>query len=77
MAKENNVKKKKQKTSVADRLMKVIDKQLKPAEEFRKEIKDRFGHNEKPEDIRVNLLYLLRREKIKRKKEGKIYKYYV
>ena len=54
-----------QKSSVAEKLLKVIDKQPRPAEEFRKEIKDRFGHNEKPEDIRVNLLYLLRREKIK------------
>lgn len=77
MAKESNMKKKKQKTSVAEKLMKVIDKRPRPAEEFRKEIKDRFGHNEKPEDIRINLLYLLRRERIKRKKEGKIYKYYV
>jgi len=57
--------------------MKVITKQPKPAEEFRQEIKDRFGHNEKPEDIRVNLLYLLRRERIKRKKDGKIYRYYI
>ena len=71
------MKKKKQKTSVADRLMKVINKQPRPAEEFRKEIKNRFGHNEKLKDIRVNLLYLLRREKIKRKKDGKLYKYYV
>ncbi len=69
--------KKNKKESVAEKIMKVIDKQPRSAEEFRKEIKDRFGHNEKPEDIRVNLLYLLRREKIKRKKEGKIYKYYI
>ena len=73
----NKNKKKNPKLSVAERLMKVIDKRPKLAEEFRKEIKDRFGYNEKPEDIRVNLLYLLRREKIKRKKDGKIYKYYV
>ncbi len=66
-----------QKSSVAEKLLKVIDKQPRPAEEFRKGIKDRFGHNEKPEGIRVNLLYLLRREKIKRKKDGKVYKYYV
>lgn len=69
--------KKNQKVSVAEKILKVIDKQPKTAEEIRKELKDRFGYNVKPEDIRVNLLYLLRREKIKRKKEGKIYKYYV
>lgn len=67
----------KSQTSVAERLMKVINKNPRLAEEFRKEIKDRFGHNEKPEDIRVNLLYLLRREKIKREKDGKFYKYYI
>ncbi|MFA6136310.1 MAG: hypothetical protein WC705_03070 [Candidatus Paceibacterota bacterium] len=77
MAKESNLRKKKQNTSVAERLIKVINKQPRTAEEFRKEIKDKLGHNEKPEDIRVNLLYLLRREKIKRKKEGSVYKYYI
>lgn len=71
------MKTKKSKISVAEKLLKVIGKQPRPAEEFRKEIKDRFGHNEKPEDIRVNLLYLLRREEIKRKKDGKVYKYYI
>lgn len=71
------MKAKNSKISLADRLMKIINKQPRAAEEFRKEIKDKFGHNEKPEDIRVNLLYLLRREKVKRKKEGKIYKYHV
>lgn len=77
MAKESNMKKKKQKTSVAEKLIKVIDKRSKTAEEIQKKLKDGFGYNIKPEDIRVNLLYLIRREKIKRKKEGKIYKYYV
>lgn len=71
------MKKRKQKASVAEKIMKVIDGRPRPAEEFRKEIKDRFGHNEKPEDIRINLLYLLRREQIKRRKDGKIYKYYI
>lgn len=71
------MKKKKQKASVAEKIMKVVDKRPKTAEEIKKELKDRFGHNEKPEDIRVNLLYLLRREKIKRKKENKIYKYHI
>ena len=49
----------------------------KLAEEIKKEIKDRKGHNILLQDIRVNLLYLLRREKIKRKKEGKLYRYYI
>lgn len=71
------MKKKKQKASVAERIMKVIDKRPKTAEEIRKELKDRFGYNEKPEDVRVNLLYLLRREKIERGKENKIYKYHI
>lgn len=69
--------KKNKKVSVAEKILKVIDKQSKTAEEIRKELRDRFGYNVKPEDIRVNLLYLLRRERIKRKKEGKIYKYHV
>ncbi len=71
------MKKRKQKASVAEKIMKVIDKRLKAADEIKKELKDRFGYNEKPEDVRVNLLYLLRREKIKRKKENKIYKYHI
>ena len=71
------MKKKKQKMSVVDRLIKVIDRRPRSAEEFRKEIKDKFGYNEKSNDIGVNLLYVLRREKIKRKKDGKVYKYYI
>lgn len=66
-----------QKSSVAEKILRVVDKHPKGAEEFKKELKDKFGYNIKPEDIRVNLLYLLRREKIERKKEGKVYKYYV
>jgi hypothetical protein len=73
----SHMKKKKQKVSVSEKIMKVIDKRPRVAEEIKKELKDRFGYNEKPEDVRVNLLYLLRREKIKRKKEGKIYKYHI
>jgi len=64
------MKKKIQKISVADKIMKVIDKYPKAAEKIQQELKDNFGYKEKPEDIRVNLLYLLRREKIKRKKRG-------
>jgi len=69
--------KKDQKVSVAEKIVKIIDKQPKSAEEFQRELKDRFGYNIKPEDIRVNLLYLLRRGKIHRKKEGSVYKYYI
>ena len=71
------MKKKTQKVSVAEKIMKVIDKRPKAAEEIKKELKDRFGYNIKPEDIRVNLLYLLRRGKIHRKKEKSVYKYYI
>ena len=63
--------------SVAEKIVKIIDKQPKSAEEFKRELKDRFGYNIKPEDIRINLLYLLRRGKIHRKKEGSVYKYYI
>ena len=71
------MKKKTQKVSVSENLMKVINKQPKDAEEIRKELKDRFGYNKTLGDIRINLLYLLRREKIERKKEDKIYKYHI
>ena len=77
MGKGNHMKKKKNKTSVADLLLRVIDKTPKSADEIRRELKDRFGHNVRPDDVRVNLLYLLRRDKIKRKKINKIYKYYI
>jgi len=71
------MKKKKQKVSVAEKIMRVIGKEPRVAEEIKKELKDRFGYNEELDDIRVNLLYLLRRGKIKRKKEDKIYKYHI
>jgi len=68
---------KKQKPSVAEKIMHVIDGKPKEAEDVKQELKDQFGYNEKPDDVRVNLLYLLRRGKIKRKKDGEIYKYYI
>ncbi len=71
------MKAKKSKISVAEKILKVIHKQPKTAEEIKKELKDKLGYNIKPEDIRVNLLYLLRREKIQRKKVEKIYKYHI
>lgn len=71
------MKKKNQKISVAEKIMRVIEKRPQAAEDVKKELKDRFGFNERLADIRVNLLYLLRREKIKRKKDGDTYKYYI
>lgn len=66
------------KKSVADIIL-ALGKFLdvpRTAEEIKKEIKDRKGHSIDLQDIRVNLLYLLRRDKIKRKKEGSFYKYH-
>ena len=57
--------------------MKVLSKQPVDAEAIRKELKDNLGHTVKLKDIRTNLLYLLRREKIKRKKEDSVYKYHI
>jgi predicted transcriptional regulator len=73
----DKMKKKKQKTSLAQKIMKVLSKQPMAAENVKEELKDTFGYNEKLADVRVNLLYLLRREKIGRKKDGKIYKYHI
>ncbi len=64
--------------SVADIILdlgKFLDKP-KAAEEVKKEIKDRKGHIIPFQDIRVNLLYLLRREKLNRIKEDNFYKYH-
>jgi predicted transcriptional regulator len=69
--------KKNQKVSVAEKIIKIIDKRPRTAEEIREKLKDKFGFNIKLEDVRVNLLYLLRRGKINREKENKIYKYYI
>jgi len=70
--------KKKKQTSVAEKIMKIIDKKPKTAEEIKKELKDSLGCTAKLTDIRVNLLYLLRREKIQRKKdEAGEYKYHI
>ena len=69
--------KKNNKISVSEKILKIVVKQPKSAEELKKELKDKFGYNIKPEDIRVNLLYLLRRGQIQRKKEDSIYKYHI
>ncbi len=75
MERDSNMKK--QKTSVAGKIIKVINKKPKTVEEIKQELKDRFGYNEKAKDVGINLLYLLRREKINRKKEDKVYKYFI
>ena len=68
---------KNKKGSLAEKIIKILNKTPKSAEEIRKEIKDDFGYREKLKDIRVNLLYLLRRGKIKRAKEKNIYRYHI
>ena len=68
------LKRKRQKTSLAEKIMKVLGKQPKAAEEIRKELKDRLGCRAQLTDVRVNLLYLLRRERIQREK-GDVGKY--
>lgn len=67
------------KNSISEKILNLGDflKQPRTSEEIKIEIKDRLGHNFETDDIRVNLLYLLRREKISRKKDGKVYKYYL
>lgn len=72
---ESADKKKKQKMSVAEKIMKVIEAKPKTAEEVKTELKDRFGYNETLDDIRINLLYLLRRERVRRERDDKTYKY--
>ncbi len=69
--------KKKQRTSVAETIMKTMSKQHKSAAAIGAEIKDNFGYKIKPKDISTNLLYLLRRGKIKRTKEDRAYKYHL
>jgi len=72
------MKKRKQKASLAEKIMKILDKKPKTGEEIKKELKDRLGCTAKLTDMRVNLLYLLRREKIQRKKDGAgEYKYFI
>ncbi len=66
--------------SIAERILDLGDflKIPRLAEEIKKTIRDKTGHIFELQDIRVNLLYLLRREKLKRIKEGKtLYKYHL
>ena len=69
--------KKKQKISISELIMKILAKQPKSAEEIRAGIKDRFGYNVPLDDICVYLLRLLRRDEIQRKKVDKIYQYHI
>lgn len=72
------MKKRKQKASLAEKIMKIIDKKPNTGEEIKKELKDRLGCTAKLTDIRVNLLYLLRREKIQRRKnDAGEYEYFI
>lgn len=70
----------KTKKSLAEKILKLDNflKEPKTAEEIKKELKNKLGYNVDIMDIRVNLLYLLRREKIRRqKKEGESYRYHI
>jgi len=82
MQKGDGVNKKKgkvKKESVADKILRISDflETNRTAEEIKKHLKDKMGYSIELTDIRVNLLYLLRREKVKRSKDGAEYKYHV
>lgn len=79
MAMGKKIRERNKKKSVSEMILELGDflKSPKPAEEIKKEIKHNKGHIISIQDIRVNLLYLLRRDEVKRKKEGAFYKYYV
>ena len=63
---------------MSEKIMKIINKKPQTVEGIKKELKDRLGCIAKLTDVRVNLLYLLRREKIQRKKdEAGEYKYFI
>lgn len=66
-----------QKKSLSEIIMKVMTKSPMLAEEIGSLIKEKFGYRVSVQDIRVNLLYLLRREEVKRKKDGAKYKYFI
>lgn len=74
---ETKQKNKKQKNSLSEIIMKVMTKSPMLAEEIQPIIKDNFGYRVTVQDVRVNLLYLLRREKIQRLKEKSKYKYFI
>lgn len=70
-----STKPKKQKKSLSEIIMKVMTKSPMLAEEIGALVKEKFGYRVSVQDIRVNLLYLLRREEVKRQKNGGKYKY--
>lgn len=72
-----STKPKKQKKSLSEIIMKVMTKSPMLAEELGALIKEKFGYRVSVQDIRVNLIYLLRREEIKRQKDGGKYKYFI
>lgn len=71
------MKKKKNKYSVTEKILELENflKKSKTAEEIKKELKDTLGYNINIREIRRSLLRLLRRKKVRRKKEGDFYKY--
>lgn len=73
------MKKKKNKFSVPKKILELGDflKKSKTADEIKIELKDSFGYNIDIIEIRKSLLRLLRRKKIKRKREDDLYKYYL
>lgn len=71
------MKKRKQK-SVTEKILelKAFLKEPHTAKEIRQELKDSRGYSIDSKTIMMALLKLLRDDKIKRKKEGKVYKYH-
>lgn len=74
---ETKSKNKKQKKSLSEIILKVMTKSPMLAEEIGALVKEKFGYRVNIQDIRVNLLYLLRREKIQRQKDNGKYKYFI
>jgi predicted transcriptional regulator len=69
---------KKIKKSISEMILEIKDNFNSPktAEDIRVEIKDSLGHTIGNDQIKMTLLRMLRKKQIKRKKEGKIYKYH-
>lgn len=70
--------KKKSKKSVADKILELggFLKKAHTAREIKRELKDTRGHSVDSKALMMALIGLLRDDKIKRKKEGKVYRYY-
>ena len=67
------------KISIPDRIIQLGDFLKTPhtADEISKELKDTKGFKIGADQIKMALLRLLRQEKVKRRKEGAAYKYYI